>query len=38
MDLAALGKLRMETERVSLADIANAWDREAPTRRQVVIP
>jgi len=35
---AASGELRVETERVALADIENAWQREQPGRRLVVTP
>jgi len=35
---AASGALRIETERVPLAEIENAWQREQPGRRLVVIP
>ena len=35
---AASGELRIETERVSLADIENAWQRDPQRRRLVVIP
>jgi NADPH:quinone reductase-like Zn-dependent oxidoreductase len=38
MDFAARGKLRIETERVPLAQIEQAWTREAHARRLVVIP
>jgi hypothetical protein len=32
------GELRIETERVPLADIEDAWDRNVHARRLVVIP
>jgi NADPH:quinone reductase-like Zn-dependent oxidoreductase len=35
---AAAGDLRIETERVALADIENAWNRDQRGRRFVVIP
>lgn len=35
---AAGGELRIETERVPLADIENAWQRDQQRRRLVVIP
>jgi hypothetical protein len=35
---AASGELRIETERVPLADIENAWQRDQQGRRLVVIP
>ncbi len=35
---AASGELRIETERVPLADIENAWQRDEQRRRMVVIP
>ncbi len=35
---AASGELRIETERVPLADIENAWQRDEQRRRLVVIP
>jgi NADPH:quinone reductase-like Zn-dependent oxidoreductase len=35
---AASGELRIETERVPLADIENAWQRDQQRRRLVVIP
>ncbi len=35
---AASGELRVDTERVPLADIENAWDRDQPGRRLVVRP
>jgi NADPH:quinone reductase-like Zn-dependent oxidoreductase len=35
---AASGELRIETERVPLADIENAWQRDQERRRLVVIP
>ena len=38
MNSAACGTLRIETERVPLAEIENAWEREAHARRLVVIP
>jgi len=38
MNCAARGKLRIETERVPLAQIENAWDRHVQARRLVVIP
>jgi NADPH:quinone reductase-like Zn-dependent oxidoreductase len=38
MALAASGELRVETERVPLAEIENAWQRDQPGRRLVVTP
>jgi hypothetical protein len=38
MNDAASGKLRMKTERVRLAEIEDAWDRNVRGRRLVVIP
>ncbi len=38
MNHAASGKLRIETERVPLAEIEDAWERDAHGRRLVVIP
>jgi len=38
MTHAASGELRVDTERVPLADIENAWQREAQGRRLVFIP
>jgi NADPH:quinone reductase-like Zn-dependent oxidoreductase len=38
MNYSARGKLRIETERVQLAEIADAWERNASGRRLVVIP
>jgi len=38
MEHAAGGRLRVDTERVPLADIESAWERKVPGRRQVVIP
>lgn len=38
MNHAASGKLRIETERVALAEIESAWGREAHAHRLVVIP
>ncbi len=35
---AASGELRIETERVPLADIENAWQRDQQSRRLVIIP
>jgi hypothetical protein len=35
---AASGELRVETERVPLADIENVWQRQEHRRRLVVIP
>jgi hypothetical protein len=35
---AASGELRIETERVPLADIENAWQRDEQRRRLIVIP
>ncbi len=35
---AARGDLRIDTERVPLADVENAWQREQPGRRLVIIP
>ena len=38
MAYAANGDLQIETERVPLADIENAWQREQSGRRLVIIP
>jgi NADPH:quinone reductase-like Zn-dependent oxidoreductase len=38
MNHAAMGKLRIETERVPLAEIEDAWERNVQARRLVVIP
>jgi len=38
MNHAASGKLRIETERVPLAEIKDAWERNVQARRLVVIP
>ena len=38
MNRAARGELRIATEKVSLANIGNAWGRNKPGRRPVVIP
>lgn len=38
MNSAARGTLRIETERVPLAEIEDAWERDARARRLVVIP
>ena len=38
MNHAASGKLRIDTERVPLSEIEDAWERGAPGRRLVVIP
>jgi NADPH2:quinone reductase len=38
MNHAASGKLRIETERVPLAQIGDAWERNVQARRLVVIP
>jgi len=38
MEFAARGKLRIETERVPLAQIEEAWTRDAHAQRLVVIP
>ena len=38
MAYAAKGTLQIDTERVALADIENAWQREQPGRRLVIIP
>jgi NADPH2:quinone reductase len=38
MNSVARGKLRIETERVPLAEIEDAWQRDAHARRLVVIP
>jgi NADPH:quinone reductase-like Zn-dependent oxidoreductase len=35
---AAKGELRIDTERVPLADIENAWQQDQPGRRLVIIP
>jgi NADPH2:quinone reductase len=35
---AATGKLRIETERVPLADVESAWQREQRGRRLVIVP
>jgi hypothetical protein len=38
MNSAAHGTLRIETERVPLAEIEDAWERHADARRLVAIP
>jgi NADPH:quinone reductase-like Zn-dependent oxidoreductase len=38
MAYTATGDLQIDTEKVSLADIENAWQREQPGRRLVIIP
>jgi len=38
MTYAAKGDLQIDTERVPLADIENAWQRDQPGRRLVIIP
>jgi hypothetical protein len=38
MARAASGELRVETERVPLADIESAWQREQHGRRLVIVP
>jgi len=38
MAYAATGDLQIDTEKVSLADIESAWQREQPGRRLVIIP
>jgi NADPH:quinone reductase-like Zn-dependent oxidoreductase len=38
MGHAAKGDLRIDTERVPLADIESAWQRDQPSRRFVIIP
>jgi len=38
MNSAARGQLRIETERVSLAEIEDAWERDAHAHRLVVVP
>ena len=38
MNRAASGELRIETERVPLAEIETAWERDVHARRLVVIP
>ena len=38
MELAVRGKLRIDTERLSLAQIADVWDRNPRGRRLVLIP
>jgi hypothetical protein len=38
MSHAATGKLNVDTKRVPLADIENAWQRDQQSRRFVVIP
>jgi NADPH2:quinone reductase len=38
MAYAATGVLQIDTEKVSLADIENLWQREQPGRRLVIIP
>jgi hypothetical protein len=38
MARAARGELQIETERVPLADIEGAWQRQESGRRSVVIP
>jgi NADPH2:quinone reductase len=38
LDRVAQGKLRIETERVPLADVETAWQREQQGRRFVIVP
>jgi len=38
MARAAAGELRIDTERVALADVEDAWQRPANGRRLVLIP
>jgi len=38
MVYAAKGDIKIETEKVPLADIENAWQRDQPGRRLVIIP
>jgi NADPH2:quinone reductase len=38
MNHAASRKLRIETERIPLSEIEDAWERNVPARRLVVIP
>lgn len=38
MAYAAKGELQIDTEKVPLADIENAWQRDQPGRRLVIIP
>ncbi|MFZ0704071.1 MAG: zinc-binding alcohol dehydrogenase family protein [Candidatus Korobacteraceae bacterium] len=38
MTHAAKGELHLDTERVPLADIENAWQRDQPGRRLVIVP
>ncbi len=38
MAYAAKGDLQIDTERVPLADIENAWQRDQPGRRLVIVP
>jgi NADPH:quinone reductase-like Zn-dependent oxidoreductase len=38
MAYAAKGDLQIDTERVPLADVENAWQRDQPGRRLVIIP
>ncbi len=38
MSLASSGELRVETERVALAEIESAWERDPDGRRIVVVP
>ena len=38
MAYAAKGDLKIDTERVPLADIENAWQRDQSGRRLVIIP
>ena len=38
MNSVARGTLRIETERVPLAEIEHAWERDAHAHRLVVIP
>ena len=38
MAYAAKGDIQMDTERVPMADIEKAWQRDQPGRRLVIIP
>ena len=38
LDRVAQGKLRIDTERVPLADVETAWQREQQGRRFVIVP
>jgi len=38
LDRVAQGRLRIETERVPLAEIETAWQREPQGRRFVIVP